>query len=142
MRVREFSINDPHWGRIKLVIPKQTEEGGAWGDLLPLKGTELGSLIREHSQETIEKAHFGYAEPLLNALGRPPSALGKGLKDTYVCSMSTSCLSYNAKACKIAKDTPDCYEAPHVVGTQAGYQYCASFVINKWAEGAYVIIAV
>ena len=140
MRVRSFSVNDPHWGRFKLVIPKPTEEGGAWGDLHPLRDTELGALIREHPQDLIEKAHFGFANPLLERLGRPPTAYGKGLPHPYLCNMNSSCLSYDSKKCRIAKGTPDCYEAPPQVGTSEAYQACATFVINKWAEGSYVIV--
>jgi hypothetical protein len=140
LRVRSFSVNDPHWGRFKLVIPKHTEEGGAWGDLYPLKDTELGALIREHPQDIIEKAHFGFASPLLERLGRPPTAYGKGLSQPYLCNMHTSCLSYDKKKCRIVKGTPDCYEAPPQVGASEAYQSCATFVINKWAEGSYVIV--
>ena len=140
MRVRSFSINDRHWGRFKLVIPKHTEEGGAWGDLHPLKETELGALIREHPNDIIEKAHFGFASPLMERLGRPPTALGKGLSDPYLCNMHQSCLSYDVKKCRIIKGTPDCYEAPPKIGAPQAYQDCASFVVNKWAEGSYVII--
>lgn len=140
MRIRSFSVNDPHWGRFKLVIPKHTEEGGAWGDLHPLRDTELGALIREHPQDLIEKAHFGFANPLLERLGRPPTAYGKGLSHPYLCNMNSSCLSYDSKKCRIVKGTPDCYEAPPQVNTSDAYQACATFVINKWAEGSYVIV--
>jgi len=143
LKVREFSVNDPHWGRIKLVIPKHTEEGGSWGDLHPLKETEIGAQIKEVDHLLIEQAHFGFTEPLMSALGRPPNVMGKVLKGDYLCSQQKSCIMFDAKLCGVSKKTPDCYEAPFLSATLKSFDYvkCASFVILKWRENAYILIS-
>jgi hypothetical protein len=105
-------LPDPRWGEptIARVIP--TEDGGAWGALNFLVGTDW-------------------------VLGPPPKALVKRLPVVETpCAQRRSCVSHTP-LCVPGPKLPDCWESPTFTGAEANL---VNLVVCYWRDGVVVLV--
>jgi len=132
-----FNLDSPEWGQIKILRPIPLQ-GDIWGDLAPLRDTELGRLIPVVSGDALSNATYGRVTPLMNEIGPNPYGLLKQIpKDLWTCQMSKACIIYDPKTCFPCPKMPDCYMPSNVASDDLE---ATAVVILAWAEGRYVIL--
>ena len=130
-------LPDAAWGEptIARVIP--TEDGGAWGALRFLVGTDWEGLFPVIPKMVLDQALRGYATPLMKVLGPPPKALVKRLPVVETpCSQRRSCVS-QTPLCVPGPKVPDCWESPTFTGSEANL---VSLVVRLWRDGVVVVV--
>lgn len=133
-----FSIKSKEWGKTKILRPlPQPDE--PWGVLACLKETPWGDLISVVSGDSLSHALHGHVTPFMNELGREPSASLRLVPTTHrTCSLSKSCITYEAAICHPCSKLPACYEPPFL--ETAEQRSAAHAVVLAWKEGRYVIV--
>lgn len=130
-------LPDPRWGEpaIARVIP--TEDGGPWGALRFLVGTDWEPLFPVVPKLVLDQALRGHATPLMKVLGPPPKALVKRLPvaDT-LCAQRRSCVSHTP-LCVPGPKVPDCWEASTFAGSEANL---VNLVVRYWRDGVVVLV--
>ena len=72
-------LPDPNWGEPTIARVTPTEDGGMWGSLKFLEGTDWDSLFPRVHPDLLDQALRGYATPLMRVIGPPPKAFVKRL---------------------------------------------------------------
>ncbi len=130
-------LPDPRWGEptIARVIP--TEEGGPWGRLQFLVGTDWEPLFPVVPKLVLDQALRGHATPLMRVLGPPPKALVKRLPVVELpCAQRASCVSHTP-FCVPGPKVPDCWETPTFKGAEANL---VNRVVLLWRDGVAIVI--
>jgi hypothetical protein len=130
-------LPDPRWGEpnIARVIP--TEDGGPWGRLQFLVGTDWEPLFPVVPKLVLDQALRGHATPLMKVLGPPPKALVKRLPVAELpCSQRKSCVSHTP-LCVPGPMVPDCWETPTFTGEEANL---VSYVVRLWRDGVVIVV--
>lgn len=131
-------LPDAAWGEptIARVIP--TEDGGPWGLLQFLVGTDWEGLFPRVSSDILDQALRGYATPLMKILGPPPKALVKRLPvvETH-CSQRASCINHSP-LCVPGPKVPECWESATFKGGEATL---VNDVVRLWREGVVVLVS-
>ena len=130
-------LPDPRWGEptIARVIP--TEDGGPWGRLQFLVGTDWEPLFPVVPKLVLDQALRGHATPLMRVLGPPPKALVKRLPLVETpCAQRKSCVSHTP-LCVPGPKVPDCWETPTFKGAEANL---VNRVVLLWRDGVVIVI--
>jgi len=130
-------LPDPRWGEptIARVIP--TEDGGPWGRLQFLVGTDWEPLFPVVPKLVLDQALRGHATPLMKVLGPPPKALVKRLPVAELpCAQRKSCVSHTP-LCVPGSKVPDCWETPTFNGTEANL---VNRIVLLWRDGVVIVV--
>jgi hypothetical protein len=129
------TLNDPHWGQVKVARIIPTHQGGEWGEMSDLKDTEWAQFVDTVSQEALDRALRGDSTPLMKEGLRDPKGCLKKAPLPKICADSKRCGSYKETVCKAGhKKMPDCYS----VGLDLPPS--AQILLMAWHEGYHVVI--
>ena len=128
------TLNDPHWGEIKIARIIPTHQGGILGDFYELKDTEWEGFIDTISEDSLDRALRGDATPLMNEGLRNPKGCLKKSPVPKICADRKVCTSYKEAFCKAGhKKMPDCYS----IGTDLPNS--ARVLLMSWHEGYHIV---
>ena len=130
-------LPDPRWGEPTIARVIQTEDGGPWGRLRFLVGTDWEPLFPVVPKLVLDQALRGHATPLMKVLGPPPKALVKRLPVAELpCAQRKSCVSHTP-LCVPGPKVPDCWETTTFAGEEANL---VSYVVRLWRDGVVIVV--
>lgn len=128
------TLNDPHWGEIKIARIIPTHQGGSLGSLQDLKETEWESFIDNISEGALDRALRGDCTPLMKEGVRDPRGCLKKAPLPKICADKKNCSSYKESVCKAGhKKMPDCFSVGQELPPSV------QILLMAWHEGYRVV---